>query len=155
MEIPAQPNCESEVMLREITIDTLNQLCELAVAPEQQVFVAANTFSIAQAYFVPEAWFRGIYAGDTPVGFVMIHDDPKAAEYHLWRFMIDARYQRHGFGRRALELVIDHVRTRPGATKLSLSYVPKEGNPAPFYAKLGFRETGEEKHGERVMLLEL
>ena len=46
-----------------------------------------------------------------------LSDDPETPEYFLWRFMIDARYQSLGFGRQALELVIDHVRTRPSATE--------------------------------------
>ena len=33
-------------------------------------------FSIAEAHFSPLAWFRAVYAGDTPVGFVMLSDDP-------------------------------------------------------------------------------
>lgn len=139
------------VSLREITIETVRDVCDLAVAPEQTAFVTANAFSIAQAYFVPEAWFRAIYAGDTPVGFVMLHDDAASQEYHLWRFMIDARFQRHGYGRAALELVLAYVKARPGATYLSTSCVPGAGGPRPFYEKLGFVDTGVEKYGEQVL----
>lgn len=35
------------------------------------------------------------------------------------------------------------LREMPNAEKLSVSYVPGEGNPSPFYRKLGFVETGE------------
>ena len=127
MESPRQG---SVVSLREVTSDTLRDVLRLKVSPEQERFVAPNAVSIAQAYFHRDnAWFRAIYAGDTPVGFVMVEDLPDKASYHLWRFMIDARYQGLGFGRRALELLMEHVRTRPGATHLSLSCVPADDGP--------------------------
>jgi diamine N-acetyltransferase len=65
--------------------------------------------------------------------------------------MIDRRYQGRGFGARALERVVDHVRTRPGATELLVSCVPGEGGPGPFYEKLGFAYTGDVDDGELVM----
>ena len=123
--------------------------------PEQRGFVAPNAVSIAQAYFEPKAWFRAIYAGETPVGFVMLHDDPEKREYYLWRFMIDAAHQREGHGWRALDLVVDHVRGRPGARQLVSSYVPGEDGPGDFYLRYGFVETGEVDEGEVVIRLEL
>jgi diamine N-acetyltransferase len=145
-----------QVSLREITRATLREILVLEVAPGQTHFVAPNAVSIAQAYFAPEAWFRGIYAGDTPVGFVMLSDKPEEAEYVLWRFMIDRGHQGKGHGRAALELVIAHVRTRPGATALYTSHVRGEGDPGPFYESLGFRYTGEgDEDGELVMKLDL
>jgi diamine N-acetyltransferase len=81
----------------------------------------------------------------------MLRDEPGEARYYLWRFMIDARYQGTGVGRRALELLFEHVRTRPGAKELLTSVVPGEGGPGPFYEKLGFVYTGEVDDGELVM----
>lgn len=143
------------VSLREVTVETVRTILNLKVAPSQEKFVATNAVSIAEAYFVKEAWFRAIYAAEMPVGFLMLHDDPKEQTYFLWRFMIDARYQGLGFGRRAIELLVEHVRTRPGATTLGVSCVPGEGSPCPFYEKLGFQATGEEHHGELVLRLPL
>jgi diamine N-acetyltransferase len=148
----ADPRKEATVTLREITRETLSGVLDLRVAPEQERFVASNAVSIAQAHFHPEhAWFRAVHADDVPVGFVMLHDQPEEAKYYLWRFMIDRRYQGRGFGARALERVVDHVRTRPGATELLVSCVPGEGGPGPFYEKLGFAYTGDVDDGELVM----
>ena len=146
---------DAVVSLREVTADTVRAIIRLKVKPTQTHFVAENATSIAQAYFEPKAWFRAIYADETPVGFVMLFDDPEKPEYFLWRYMIDGRYQGLGFGRRALELFIDHVRTRPNATELFTSYVPGEGSPGPFYIRLGFEETGEVDDGENVVKLVL
>jgi diamine N-acetyltransferase len=143
------------VTLREITAETVRTICALEVAPEQRGFVARNAESIAQAHFEPKAWFRGVYAGETPVGFVMLYDDPGAEEYFLWRFMIAGEHQGKGYGREALDLVVEHVRSRPGAKELRSSYVPGDGSPGPFYLRYGFVETGEVDEGERVIRLDL
>lgn len=149
-------NEKTVVTLREVTAETVGTICNLKVAPSQRNFVAPNAVSIAQAYFQRDnAWFRAVYADETPVGFLMLDDDLAAQEYGLWRFMIDERYQGKGYGRAALELIIAHVRTRPGATELLTSCVPGEGSPCPFYERMGFVYTGEEDDGELVMRLAL
>jgi diamine N-acetyltransferase len=146
----------ADVTLREVTRETLGAILKLRVAASQEKFVASNAVSLAQAHFYPEtAWFRAIYAGEEPVGFVMLELDDTAGEFGLWRFMIDERHQGRGYGRKAIELAIDHVVTQTRATVLLTSIVPGEGNPGPFYRKLGFVHTGEVEHGEHVMRLDL
>jgi len=132
----------STVTLREVSAETVRIICRLDVSEEQKHFVAPNAVSIAEAYFEPKAWFRAIYADDTPVGFLMLYDNPEEAEYFLWRFMIDERFQKMGFGKRALDLLSEYVRTRPGARELKLSCHPGEDGPEPFYRKYGFSLTG-------------
>jgi len=140
-----------DVSLREVTADTVRTICALTVAPSQQGFVAPNAVSIAEAYFTPAAWFRAIYADETPVGFVMLERDPERHEYGLWRFMIAEPFQRSGYGRRALEQVVDDIRSSdPDATELLTSWVPGPGGPEPFYVKFGFVPTGEVEEGELV-----
>jgi diamine N-acetyltransferase len=146
---------QSRVELREINSKTVRQICNLSVAADQTHLVAPNAHSISEAYFEPKAWFRAIYADDTPVGFVMLYLDPENDQFYLWRFMIDARYQQFGFGRQALEQVIAFVRTHPNAREIKVSYVPEPGNPGPFYKKLGFQETGEVHNGENIMCLKV
>ncbi len=152
----AQPTRESVVSLRPVTLANLRDTFRLDVGAAQKNFVAPNPISIAQAHFYPEkAWFRAIYADETPVGFVMLSDDALKPEYFLWRLMVDAKYQGMDFGRQAVDRVIDYVRTRPGATHLLVSCVPGEGSPCPFYEKLGFVATGEIDDGEHVYRLDL
>ena len=147
----------AEVSLREITSETVVQICKLSdTLPERQrKMVAPNAISIAQAHFSDKAWFRAIYADETAVGFVMLYDDSENPEYFLWRLMIAGPYQGRGYGRRATELLVDYVKTRPGATELSTSYVPIEGGPEGFYRKMGFEPTGEVDDGEIVVRLTL
>lgn len=146
---------EPQVSLREITSETVRAVCALEVRPEQRGYVADNAVSIAQAYFEPKAWFRAVYADETPVGFVMLFQDVGAEEYFLWRFMIAGEHQGRGHGKRALDLVAEHVRGLPGASELLSSYVPGDDGPRDFYLRYGFVETGRVEEGEHVIRLEL
>lgn len=153
MKTEAAPTQDSQVSLREVTKETVRMICNLKVRPNQNRFVAPVSVSIAQAYFEPKAWFRAIYADDTPVGFVMVYREPDEGEYFLWRFLIDARYQRMGFGREAMTLLIDVVRDWPKADALLVSYVPDADGPGPFYQQLGFIPTGEMEGIEEIARL--
>ena len=100
--------------------------------------------SIAQAYFDREiAWFRAIYADETPVRFLMLSDNAGKQEYFIWRLMVDAKYQKLGFAKKAMELLFEYVRTRPGAKEILVSYRPGDEGPQGFYEKLDFTPTGE------------
>ncbi|MEO8344856.1 MAG: GNAT family N-acetyltransferase [Betaproteobacteria bacterium] len=149
------------ITLREINADSVRTICALRVAPGQEVLVAPNAISIAQAYFEPAAWFRAIHADDLPVGFAMLYDPTRAVApvasdtCYLWRFMIAAPFQRMGHGAAALAQLIDHARTLPNVKKFQLSYAPVDGSPREFYVRLGFHETGEVDDGEIVMGLQL
>jgi len=59
----------------------------------------------------------------------MLHENHKRGAYYLWRFMIDAKYQSRGYGRKALDLVIKRVRKKP-RRRLS-PYPSLEPNAAP------------------------
>ena len=157
------PTASSPVTLREITDTNRADIIAFSVQPHQDGLVAPNSRSLAQASEHAYAWCRAIYADDTPVGFAMLEDwslakDAEPELYHgepfvgLWRLMIDARYQGNGFGKRAMELLIAHAKTRPGVTNMVLSYVPKSGNPEGFYKKFDFARTGEDVDGEIVMI---
>lgn len=146
-----------EVSLREITEDTVTGICllsELFTYP-QNTFVAPNAYSLAQALFSSKAWYRAVYAGKAPVGFIMLEEDAEKPEYYLWRFMIAPQFQRQGFGARAVALLIDYVRQRPNASELLLGYIDHKEGPGEFYRGLGFVETGEIDEGEIIMRLAL
>jgi diamine N-acetyltransferase len=145
----------ADVTLREITADTVRAVCALQVLPEQRGYVADNAVSLAQAHFEPKAWFRAVFADEEPVGFVMTSEDVDAQEYFLWRFMIDGAHQGQGYGRQALDLVVERVRGLPGARRLLSSFVPGAHGPRGFYLRYGFRETGEVDDGEHVISLDL
>ena len=130
----------------------MREVLALEVTQEQSSYVATNAKSIAEAYFEPKAWFRAIGAGSELVGFAMVHRDPPAGIFYVWRFMIDARHQGRGYGRRAMELLLDEARA-DGAREITLSVVPGEHSALDFYRGLGFEETGNIEHGELELRL--
>jgi diamine N-acetyltransferase len=143
------------VELREVTAETVREICALQVTPGQRQFVAPNAVSLAEASFAPLAWPRAVYADGVAVGFAMLSLDTASAEYYLWRLMIDDGFQGRGYGRAAVGLIVDHVRSLPNAQALLVSWVPADGGPEPFYRSLGFVPTGEVDDGEVVAKLEL
>ncbi|MHA2089046.1 MAG: GNAT family N-acetyltransferase [Promethearchaeota archaeon] len=89
-------------------------------------------------------------SGETPVGFVMLADNSLKFKFikhfkpylYIWRFMIADKYQNQGFGRKAMELVIKHVKSKFDSEELITYTLPQNKDALEFYKNLGFKETG-------------
>lgn len=138
------------ISLREITEGNAASVGALRTTPEQEQFVSTVAYSLREAASEPEGnpWYRAIYADEQPVGFIMLAWDvtPQPPEiigpWYLWKLLIDHRHQGKGYGQEAVRLVVDLIGAE-GANELLTSYVPGEGGPAGFFARLGFVPTGE------------
>ncbi|MFF7901888.1 GNAT family N-acetyltransferase [Streptomyces sp. NPDC007920] len=148
------------VHLREITDDNRDAVRALRVRRDQKQFVASVSWSLKEAAKTPEAnpWYRALYRGDEPVGFVMLSWKPPTGPFEgrhfIWRLLVDKRHQGRGVGRDALTQIADLVRA-DGGTELLTSYEPGDGEPWPFYRKFGFEPTGKLYDGEIVLRLAL
>ena len=151
------------VSLREVRDENRQAVLALRVASAQEQFVGTVLEALTDAHEIPEgkAWYRAIYAGDQPVGFLMLSwnvtpDPPRIiGPWFLWKLLVDERHQHRGYGRAAVRLVADVVRAN-GAAELLTSYVVGDGGPEPFYRGLGFRPTGElDENGEIIIALDL
>ncbi len=146
-------------------------ILKLSVNDSQKEFVASNEISIIEAYTAITAhgyaYPFGIYDGDKPVGFLMIgfdkddywEDAPDVAaeNYNLWRLMVDKKYQHKGYGRQAVKLALDFIKTLPcgPAEYCWLSYEPENQIAKELYASFGFAETGEFDDEELIAVLKL
>lgn len=146
-------------------------IVKLSVKEEQANFVAENKTSIIEAYTTitggGQAYPFGIYDDDLPVGFCMIgygvddywEDAPEIAchNYNLWRLMIDKRYQHRGYGKEAIKLALDFIRTKPcgDAEYCWLSYEPENEIAKGLYHSFGFAETGDMDGEEIIAALRL
>jgi RimJ/RimL family protein N-acetyltransferase len=145
------------VALVDVTPSNVRAVTRLAVHHSQQHLVATVAESLADALVPPiddgvpvQPWFRAVEADGELAGFVMIADRTDAHPVpHLWRLLVDRRFQGRGIGARVVALVAQHARDR-GATELGVSYVDGPGGPSRFYEHLGFRPTGEVVEGEVV-----
>lgn len=154
-----------EVYFREITRDDFYEVSRLSetLTAAQQKCVAPNAYSIAEASYYPGiAWFRAIYLDETPIGFIMLElDDPSDREegelpsVFLWRFMIAKDYQRLGYGKRVLDLIVKKCKSE-GIHYLETSVNMGDESPYGFYIKYGFVDTGEKIDcGEQLLKLRL
>ena len=144
-----------KISLQEITEDTLSEILSLEVSGDQKHLITNNAKSIAQAHFSKYSWMRAIYADNTAVGFVLLYLDPHSPHYEIWRLMIDKDYQAKGYGRQAMEAVIDFIKDLPDCNEVYLCYIPEKGNASCFFKSLGFVDTGEFHGNEKEMKLEL
>lgn len=155
-------NCAKGKKIRLVKVDTknFNALIDLEVDGSQKEYVADNIYSLAEAY-ATQAEGRsvqpfGIYAGDSPVGFLMIGYDIRdcwndvvpyftANGYLIWRFMIAKEHQKNGYGKEAMKLALDYVRAFPfgPAEYCWLSYEPENEAAKKLYASFGFTEAPE------------
>jgi diamine N-acetyltransferase len=143
-----------QVELREITSESVRAVLGLAVADDQRGFVADNARSIAQAHFEPRHWMRAVYLDSEPVGFLLTLEDATVDQFYLWRFMVDARWQRRGVARQAMHLLLERWREL-GAREATLSVMPQNVGAIALYESLGFQLTGELAGNELVMRLVL
>ncbi|MFJ3794383.1 GNAT family N-acetyltransferase [Kitasatospora sp. NPDC090091] len=149
--------------LEPVTPATIDAALALKVRPDQERLVSPVVKSLAEAYVHGDsAWPRLIFDGDRLVGFVMAFfditfypdrpdDRPRSG---LWRLNIAAEEQSGGYGRFAVEQVAAEIRRR-GGRRVTVTYVPGDDGPAGFYARLGFRPTGELSGDQVVAELDL
>jgi len=151
------------ISLRPVDASNYRECIELTVAPEQQRFVASNLQSLAEAYVWREAAEPfAVYSDDELVGFALLFpfagdvDDDSIPDpgtergMVLVRLMVDARFQGRGYGRDAVEAIVENVRDR-GLGTIRLSVVSENEQALEFYRRNGFAETGAIHGGEIVL----
>lgn len=133
------------VTLRPINEHNFLEAFHLELAPGQEAFVSSPIRSLAQAYvYRNQCTPFGIYDGDTMVGYVMVIYDYDEESYNIWHMMIDQAEQGKGYGKAALQRVLDYIREKPfGDSAHVLLTCNPENHPAlHLYKALGFTESG-------------
>ena len=158
------------VDLRDIVSeDDVEAVMGLRRGPDRERYIGSMIShfedAVAYAQAKPRMWSVHDAADGALVGFVMISDnipqdvldaDPDiVGPYFLWRLLIDVHHQGRGFGRAAIDAVVDYVRTRPNADALYVSSVEGPATPMTFYEHYGFVRTGRVADGEEVLRLDL
>ena len=155
-----------EIHLEKVTWDNYGKVLNLRVTKEQQNFVASNKASLIHA-FLEQSSGTPVHAfaiknGEKIVGFIQLmyskdwtgyeREDWLSSEaykqyegkpyYYIWRFMIDKRYQRQGFGKESFKQALDFIKTFPDgkAEYVLLSYEPANEVGKKLYASFGFKE---------------
>ena len=155
----------NQIRLVKVNPENFDELIDLEVDKSQEDYVADNSYSLAEAYANIAAGRYaqpfGIYDGEVPVGFLMIgyniadeEDDYRKYplikdNYLIWRFMIDKNHQGKGYGRAAMKLALEFIRTFPRgkAEYCWLSYEPENEAARKLYRSFGFVEAAEMPEG--------
>jgi RimJ/RimL family protein N-acetyltransferase len=150
-----------EVRLREIVPADVADLYRWRMDPgTRAMFRGTDPVSIEThraflaRYFQPDntdRWFV-IEAGGEPVGTIALYDvsaDGREAEWG--RFVVAPEHRGRGWGRRGLELLIDHARAI-GVRTLRCEVLAGNATAEGLYRRLGFAETGSYEHEGRRFL---
>ena len=133
------------IHLRKITEENFIDAFNLKLAPEQARFVSHPIRSLAQAYVYREQCQPfGIYEASTMVGYVLVIYDHDIPEYDIWHMMIDASNQGLGYGKAALDLVLDYIQGKPfgPSNRVTLTCNRDNIQALKLYKSRGFTETG-------------
>jgi diamine N-acetyltransferase len=135
------------IEIKIISSDNWREALELSVYDEQQKYVASvhppAAIALAKAYIRPGGKMvepYGIYYQRKMVGFFNLHYTPGSEEdYWLFHFFIDKRFQRNGWGSKALNELISHIKqTNPSSKRLRLTVHSENEAGRLFYLKFGF-----------------
>ena len=131
------------VELREITAENYEAVLALRVSESQKAFVPTVTEALAQAWaYRDTAYPFAVYAGGEPVGFIMLGYYAEKDQYTVWKFLIDEKYQRRGYGKQALLLAVDWLRSQFHVGEVFLGCAHENHAAEKLYASVGFRRTG-------------
>jgi len=139
------------ITLREITMANFRECLALTLDERQKNFVASNVYSLAEAKADGVSDPRAIYADEQLVGFIMYDFDTDEKRGYITRLMVDKGHQGHGYGRAALQQVIDRFKANPDCREIYTSVAPENDVAKGLYVLLGFTLTGEVEDGEAVL----
>jgi len=133
------------ITLRPIAADNWRAVYKLTrtMSDEQQGFVMDNGLSLLEAFYEPEVFSaRAVYDNETPVGFLMTGYDAENQRHWLVRLMIGGEFQGKGYGRAAMQIVIDQFNAMSNCDAVFVAVVPENTAGRHLYSSLGFLDTG-------------
>lgn len=141
------------IHLVEINGDNYRRACGLQVTEAQKHYVCDALGILARAYAYREEGGHAqiICDDDRMVGLVLTRCIKEWDSYDLDQFFIDQRFQRRGFGRAAVELVLDQLKEEGLHPTITLCYCEGDEAARRLYEKCGFTHTGEVDEDEIIM----
>jgi diamine N-acetyltransferase len=141
---------EVQVQLKPVDRDNWRAMVRLKPRPGQEHFVSTPAWSLSGCYvrrygdhyeYSPMV----ISDSDTIVGYVtLVCDGASFDDYWIDDIMIDAIYQRRGYGRAAMNLVLAMIQQRYLKCRtIKLTCFRGNDSAAALYKSLGFEPTGE------------
>ena len=145
-----------EVHLKPVTVHNWKDCIALELAPEQQLFVPSNLYSIAEAQFYPEAQSCAIVnETDEMIGYTLFGREAYTRRWKIFRIMIDQHHQNKGYGKAAMQKIIATIAQESDVHEILIAYQANNQTARNLYATLGFHEQNMDENGKVTALLTL
>ena len=142
------------IRLEQIDINNWFECSQLKVKPDQEQFVTSNMVCIAEVQFYPSWGAYAIYHDEKMVGFCMYEYDQEEKEWWISNLMMASTHQGRGYGRLAVEALIDLMKAK-GCEEMLVGYAHDNVVAGALYRRLGFVERGIDDEGDMVSCLKL
>jgi diamine N-acetyltransferase len=144
------------IRLERLTRDNWQQVISLDIADEQRRFLETPSvlYAVAEVQFHPTYTPYAICDDETTVGFAVYGYLPEDhAKWWIPLLIIDHRHQGKGYGRAAIEAILNTVRTQvPDCREIALNYKPDNTVAERLYLRIGFEKTDEvDERGQVTM----
>jgi len=144
------------ITLHPVTKENWYACTELQVTSTQAaIFPVPVVYWLAESKVEPSYHPMAIYVDDTLVGFLVYGIDPDDGEYWLIALLIDAQYQRRGYGKAAINALVERLKTTYLCQRIWVGHRPANSAAAGLYAALGFVLTHVATDGEIIRCLTL
>ncbi|MBK3493667.1 GNAT family N-acetyltransferase [Viridibacillus sp. YIM B01967] len=143
------------IEIHDVTKENEKAVSQLCVAKEQKRFIETPEECLQEAKDDLHYHPVGLYADQQLVGFAMYGFFPHEDEGRVWidRFLIDAKFQGHGFGKNMLQALITKLTEEYKCRKIYLSVYEDNPKAIYLYQKFGFQFNGElDVHNEKIMV---
>ena len=112
---------------------------KVSVLPEQRQWVCSPEM-IGRAVRREDTIAFDVWEERRLVGFVMLRKFQEG-EWFLWKYVIDGKEQRRGYGRKALQELIRLMQAHYGLKAMTTTYIWGNTVAARLYESLGFEQT--------------
>lgn len=145
---------ENRLQIVEINEDNFYKIIKLNIGESQKKFVAPNVQSLAESYLYRNAndvFPYSIEFGDEVVGFLLTDLDYDEGVFMIWRIMIGEEYQNNGYGKKALNLIVEKAKNE-GFKTLRADYVMGNDIMKKILEDFGFEKKGEDKKYNEIIM---
>lgn len=156
---------KDEIHFKKININDCKKIIEMKLYESQEDYVMPFVDSLAQSYsdlFEEEITITyALCNGKEPIGLIELEyikgdgfpDLKEEMVYELFRILVDKKYQKQGYGTKAVQLFLDYVQTKPlgDASTVVVSVVEGNNEALKLYKKFGFMIIGKDKYGHIAM----
>ncbi|MBQ3237141.1 MAG: GNAT family N-acetyltransferase [Oscillospiraceae bacterium] len=133
------------VYLKEVDENNWKEIAALELFEEQKSFLDTPLGIVARGYVYRNcnAKVFGIANEEKIIGAALIRDfDEEPVGYDLQQFMIDKNFQNKGYGRQALELILNYLKAEKRFDRVEICVKKADIHAIKLYEKAGFKNSG-------------